>query len=65
MKKLRVAIVIPTHYDINSSLSSLIKAYRRIIKNKNVEVTIFTDKKNDVSYKDFKVEKIKDRKSVV
>ena len=58
MQKLRVAIVIPTHYDINSSLSSLIKAYRRIIKTRNAEVTIFTDKKNNVSYRDFKVEKI-------
>ena len=58
MQKLRVAIVIPTHYDINSSLSSLIKAYRRIIKTRNVEVAIFTDKKNNVSYRDFKVEKI-------
>ncbi|MBI2208858.1 glycosyltransferase family 4 protein [Candidatus Woesearchaeota archaeon] len=58
MQKLRVAIVIPTHYDINSSLSSLIKAYRHIIKTRNVEVTIFTDKKNNVSYKDFRIEKI-------
>lgn len=58
MQKLKVAIVIPTHYDINSSLSSLIKAYRHIIKTKNVEVTIFTDKKNDVYYEDFKLEKI-------
>ena len=58
MQKFRVAIVIPTHYDINSSLSSLIKAYRHIIKTKNVEVTIFTDRKNDVYYEDFKLEKI-------
>jgi glycosyltransferase involved in cell wall biosynthesis len=58
-KKIKVAIVIPTHYDINSSLSSLIKAYGHIIRTKNVEVTIFTDKKNNVSYKDFKIQKIK------
>jgi len=58
MKKLKVAIVIPTHYDVHSSLISLLNAYRYLIKNKNVEVTIFTDKKNDVKYKDFKVEKI-------
>jgi len=58
MKKLRVALVIPTHFDIHSSLNNLLKAYRYLIKNKNIEVTIFTDKKNDVRYKDFKVEKI-------
>jgi len=58
MKKLKVAIVIPTHYDIHSSLISLLKAYRYLIKNKNIEVTIFTDKKNNVKYKDFKIEKI-------
>jgi len=29
-----------------------------MIKNRNVEVTIFTDKKNDVNYRDFNIEKI-------
>src|SRR3989338_11505355 len=58
MKKLKVAIVIPTHYDIHSSLANLLKVYRYLIKNKNIEVTIFTDKKNNVKYGDFKVEKI-------
>ena len=58
MKRIRVAIVIPTHYDIHSSLANLLKVYRYIIKNKNADVTIFTDKKNNVSYKDFKIEKI-------
>jgi len=58
MKKIQVAVVIPTHFDIHSSLNNLLKVYRFLIKNKNVEVTIFTDKKNNVQYKDFKVEKI-------
>jgi glycosyltransferase involved in cell wall biosynthesis len=58
MKKLKVAVVIPTHFDIHSSLNNLLKVYRYLIKNKNIEVTIFTDKKNDVNYKDFKVQKI-------
>ncbi len=58
MKKLKVAVVIPTHFDIHSSLNNLLKVYRYLIKNKNTEVTIFTDKKNDVKYKDFKVQKI-------
>src|SRR3989344_1029090 len=58
MAKLRVAVVIPTHFDIHSSLNNLLKVYRHLIKNKNAEVTIFTDKINNVQYTDFKIEKI-------
>ena len=58
MAKLRVAVVIPTHFDVHSSLNNLLKVYRHLIKNKDIEVTIFTDKKNDAQYKDFKIEKI-------
>lgn len=58
MKKLRVALVMPTHFDIHSSLNNLLKVYRYLIKNKNIEVTIFTDRKNNVNYRDFKIEKI-------
>ena len=58
MKKLKVAVVMPTHFDVHSSLNNLLKVYRYLIKNKNIEVTIFTDKKNDVKYADFNVEKI-------
>ena len=58
MKKLKVAVVMPTHFDVHSSLNNLLKVYRYLIKNKNIEVTVFTDKKNDVKYADFNVEKI-------
>ena len=58
MEKLKVALVIPTHFDIYSSLNNLLKVYRYLIKNKNIEVTIFTDKKNNAQYKGFKVQKI-------
>ena len=58
MKTTKVALVIPTHSDIHSSLNNLLKVYRYLIKNKNIEVTIFTDKKNNIQYKDFKVIKI-------
>ena len=58
MKKLKVAIVMPTHFDIHSSLANFLKSYQYLIKNKNIEVTLFTDKKNNVEYKDFKIEKI-------
>ncbi len=58
MKKLKVAIVIPTHFDIHSSLNNLLKVYRYLIKNRNIEVTIFTDKRNDINYGDFVIEKI-------
>ncbi|MBI2655710.1 hypothetical protein HYX06_04795, partial [Candidatus Woesearchaeota archaeon] len=58
MKKLSVALVIPTHFDIHSSLNNLLKVYRYLIKNKGVKVTIFTDKSNKADYKDFEIEKI-------
>ena len=58
MKKLKIAVVIPTHFDIHSSLKNLLKVYQYLMKTKNAEVTIFTDRKNDVSYSGFKVVKI-------
>jgi len=58
VKKLKVAIVIPTHYDLNSSLNNLLKVYGHLIRNRNVEVTVFTDSKNKAGYKDFRIEKI-------
>ena len=58
MGKLRVALVIPTHFDIHSSLQNLLKVYRHLIKNRNIEVTIFTDRKNNATYDGFKIEKI-------
>ena len=59
MPKLKAAIVIPTQPDLKSSLQNLLKVYEYMIKKHGVEVTIFTDKKNDFSYKGFNVEKIK------
>jgi glycosyltransferase involved in cell wall biosynthesis len=58
MEKLKVALVIPTHFNIHSSLNNLLKVYSYLIKNKNIEVTIFTDKKNNNQYKNFKIKKI-------
>ncbi|MAE42501.1 hypothetical protein CMO93_01910 [Candidatus Woesearchaeota archaeon] len=58
MKKLKVALIMPTHTEIQSSLNSFLKTYRYLIKNKNIEVTLFTDIKNNVNYKDFKIQKI-------
>lgn len=58
MRNLKIALVMPNHFDINSSLHNFIKTYQYLIKNKNVEVTLFTDKKNDVKIKNFKIEKI-------
>lgn len=58
MKKLRVAVVMPTHFDIHSSLNNLLKVYSRLIEKRKIEVTIFTDKKNNVSYPGFNIEKI-------
>ncbi|MCH8067642.1 MAG: hypothetical protein IIC69_03590 [Nanoarchaeota archaeon] len=33
MKKLKIAVVIPTHFDIHSSLNNLLKAYMYLMKN--------------------------------
>lgn len=59
MQKLKVAVVIPTHYNVQSSLHVLLGAYRYLMRTRNIEVTIFTDAKNDASYEGFKLEKIK------
>ena len=48
----------PNHFDIHSSLNNFIKTYEHLIKNKNIEVTLFTDKKNNIKLKNFKIEKI-------
>ena len=58
MQKLRIAVVIPTQPNIKSSLHNLLKVYEYLMKKHEVEATIFTDKKNDFSYDNFKVEKI-------
>lgn len=59
MRKLKVAVVIPTHFNLQSSLHVLLGAYRYLMKTRNIEVTIFTDAKNDASYEGFKIEKIR------
>ena len=59
MTKIRVAIVIPTHYDIHSSLQNLLKVCAYLTKKKALDATIFTDEKNKVQYPGFNVEKIK------
>jgi len=58
MKALKVALVMPNHFDINSSLNNFIKTYQYLVKNRNIEVTLFTDRKNNVKVKDFKIQKI-------
>ena len=57
--KIKVAVVIPTHSNIRSSLHVLLSGYRYLMMTKNIEVTIFMDSKNNADYKDFKIEKIK------
>lgn len=58
MKKIKVAVVIPTHHNIKSSLQNLIKVYLCLMRKYGLDVTIFTDKKNDFSYDGLKVKKI-------
>ncbi|MEK6943369.1 MAG: glycosyltransferase family 4 protein [Nanoarchaeota archaeon] len=58
MGKLTVAIVMPTHFDVHSSLLNFLKTYEYLIKNRNIDVTLFTDSRNKVDYKKLKIEKI-------
>ena len=55
MVKLRLAIVMPTHFDVNSSLANFLKSYEYLIEKKNIDVTLFTDKKNNVNYDEYKI----------
>ncbi len=59
MDKIKVAIVMPTHFDIHSSLHNFLKTYEYLVKKRGMDVTLFTDEKNNVKYKGLKVEKIK------
>lgn len=58
MKKLKVAIVMPNQADINSSLNNYLKMFKYLVLNKNIEITLFTDKRNHIDYKYFKIKKI-------
>ena len=58
MEKLKVAVVIPTQPNIKSSLRNLLKVYEHLAQKYNVDVTVFTDKKNYFSYKKLRMEKI-------
>ncbi|MBS3113801.1 glycosyltransferase family 4 protein [Candidatus Woesearchaeota archaeon] len=49
MKPIKVAVVIPTHTNLKSSLHVLIEIYKHL-KTKNVDATIFTDSKNQEIY---------------
>ena len=49
MKPIKVAVVIPTHTNLKSSLHILIEIYKHL-KTKNVDATIFTDIKNQDTY---------------
>ena len=58
MARLKVAVVIPTHSNLKSSLHNLLKVYEYLIRKHGFEVTVFIDKKHDFSYRNFKVRKI-------
>lgn len=50
MKKIKVAIVIPTHTNLKSSLHVLIDIYKYLEREKKAEATIFTDSRNPFDY---------------
>jgi len=59
MKKLKVAVVIPTHSNLKSSLHILFSIYRKLMEEKGISVTIFTDMSNTSVYEGFNVERIR------
>ena len=59
MKPLKVAVVIPTHTNLKSSLHVLLDIYEYLIRTKNLKAAIFTDSKNNVDYPGFKTVRIK------
>lgn len=50
MKQIKVAVVIPTHTNLKSSLHVLIEIYRHLAKAKKIKADIFTDSKNPDLY---------------
>src|SRR3989338_4911486 len=61
MEKIRVALVMPTHFDIHSSLANFLKTYGLLIRQGKIELTLFTNAKNDVSYPGLRIERIEGR----
>jgi len=59
MKPLKVAVVIPTHANLRSSLHVLLDIYTYLIKKKKLKVAIFTDSKNNAAYQGFEIVKVK------
>jgi glycosyltransferase involved in cell wall biosynthesis len=59
MRKLRVALVMPNHADLNSSLNNYVKTYQHLVKRRLIEVTLFTDQKNTLRLEHIHVEKIR------
>lgn len=59
MKPIKVAVVIPTHPNLKSSLHVLLDVYEFLIKTRSLRVSVFTDRKNKVAYSGFNIVRIK------
>lgn len=59
MKKIKVAIVIPTHTNMKSSLHVLLGIYSYLSMTKNVQASIFTDSSSRELYKGFETVRIR------
>lgn len=57
--KTRVAVVMPNHADLNSSLNNYVKTLQYIAKKKWADITLFTDEKNALSLSGITVRKIR------
>src|SRR3990167_2046186 len=59
MGKMRVAVVMPNHADLNSSLNNYVKTLQYIAEKKWADITLFTDEKNALSLSGITVKKIR------
>ena len=55
MKKIKLAIVMPTHSDVDSSLNNFLKSYKYLAEKNGIDATLFTDKKNNVDYDGYRI----------
>ena len=58
MEKMRVALVMPNHAEMHSSLNNYIKTYQYLIRKGSIKLTLFTDQKNSIAIDGVHIKKI-------
>ncbi len=57
-QKLKIALVMPNHAKMHSSLANYIKTYRYLISKGLIELTLLTDQRNSIALKGIQIKKI-------